>query len=156
RARALCERKTGRRNDVARLRTRRRHAAGIESRDRTLRLAYRDLAFEVQAEGRDQVGAGNQGVLVDEVAHGGRFGASRLAAAAVNPTFRDGREVHVQVQDGIDVDEVRRPTGNLVTRATCGCRVGREFARRHRSWSGVVAERDRRAFALQEVLWFHE
>jgi transposase-like protein len=52
-------------------------------------------------------------------------------AAAVDPAYRDGREVHVQVQDGIDVDEVCRPSGNLVTRAACGCLIGRELAGRH-------------------------
>jgi len=84
-------------------------------------------------------------------------GASGEAVAAVVPALFHGLKVHVKVQDGIDVDEVCRPTGNLVTRAVCELLTLRELAGRHGSFgSGVVAKRDRPTLTCKEILRFHQ
>src|SRR5262249_32017561 len=123
---------------------------------RALRLAYGDLAFEVETEGRDQVCAGDQRILVDGIAYRGRVGASGEAVTAIAAALLDGLEVHVQVQDGIDVDEVGKSSGNLVTGAVGDGVTRRQLAGRHSLGAGVEAERDGGARTLEEVLRFQQ
>jgi hypothetical protein len=156
RARALHKRQVGGWIYVARFPARGGHASGIKSRAHTRCLRNRDLPFEMEAEGRDQVGAGNQFVVIDGVAHRSRVGATRKTVAAVLPARFYGVEIHVKVQDGIDVDEVWPSTGNLVTRAVCEP-LTIQLARRHGSFgSGVVAKRDGCALTFEEILRSHE
>jgi hypothetical protein len=154
RAATLHQRKAGIRICFACPLARSRHASGIGGGGRAGCRANGELLFEVEAERRDQVRAGDQGVVVDGLADRGLERSGRAAFAAVFPARGHCFKVHVTVQDGIDVDEVRLPAGNLVTGAVCDAKpvqcAGRGWPR-----SGVVAKRDCGTFAFQKVRRLH-
>src|SRR5664280_1523031 len=132
-----------------------RHAPGIRRRSgASCLLACGHAWFEEKAEGRDQVCAGYQRVVVDGVAHRGLLLTSWKAVFSSMSTRFHGVKVHVTIQDGIDIHKIGRPTGNLITGAVCApfvMFVG--HARRHRALRpGVVAKRDRRALTQKKVL----
>src|ERR1041384_602438 len=92
---ALDQRQTRRRIRLAGFLARRRHASRIScarafcQRDLELRIALVSL-FEVQTESRNQVGARNQHVAVDNFADRSLLGTRRLAALALFSANRYG------------------------------------------------------------------
>ena len=107
----------------------------------------------VEAEGRDQVGTGDELVGVDRRAD--RRRVRRSAATAVDPAGRDGVEVDLVVQDR-GVEHEVGPVGDLVAAAVGEAAVLGEAARevlagRRAVGAGVVAERERAALTRQEV-----
>lgn len=136
------------------------HATGIRCGGLTgcrvnaeLRILLR-LLFEIETEGGDEVRTGNESIVIDRLADRGLTRSCGFAIAAVLPARGHCLKVHITVQDGIDIDLVSLPRGNLITGAVGDAesvrRAGRGWPR-----AGVVAERDRSAGAFQKVLRLH-
>src|SRR6266403_2741163 len=117
-----------------------RHAAGVVCR-RTERRTYGHFVFKISTESRNQVGAGNQKVLIDGLTDGSLPGSRRQAFLAVDAAHGHCLEVDVEIQDGVDVDVVSLPGGNLVTGAV-GDSKSVHDARRGWPRSRVVAKRN--------------
>src|SRR5262249_33102717 len=114
-----------------------------------LRLADGLSDGAVEAEGRDGVGARKELVAVDVVTHGRLVGLP-AALAPVRATDVDGLLVDAVFQDRVDVDEVDAVRD--VEAGTVGRPAVRAELATERLGSGIVAECERAAPALQEVV----